>query len=115
MVVIVHAGQFTDVYQRIAMHAMELIGELGFQVLERIFDQHFTLAMAYGDVFLFGLEIINVIDRHQHQVAAHPAQICRRDSMVDSTSLLREACARVGFDAASSAETRRSFFTGFSR
>ncbi len=66
------AANFCQAYQGIAMDAVKAIGELGFEIFEWILDQHFAFAMAYGDIFLIGLKIIDIVDRYQDQVAAHP-------------------------------------------
>ena len=67
-----HAAKLAKVYQGIAMNAIETIGKFRFEIFERFLDQHFTFDMAHGDIFLIGLKIVNIFDRHQYQVTAYP-------------------------------------------
>ena len=66
-----HPTEGRQANQCVAVNAKKPISELGFQRLQRILDQYLAFAVAHSDVLLFGMEIVNVIDRHQHQAAAH--------------------------------------------
>ena len=66
-----HSGQPRQTDQRISMYTIKAVSKLGFERLEWIFDENFTLLVAHSDVLLLGVEIVNFLYRHQHQAAAH--------------------------------------------
>ena len=57
-------------HEGVAVQAGEHACEFFFEAREGFFEQVFFLRRAHGHVFEFGLQVEDIVDRHQHNLAA---------------------------------------------
>ena len=103
--------------QRIAVDPHEAIVELFLERGQRLLDQELALARAHGDVLEFGLQVDDLLERHEdHATALVDREVAtpgvgRLDQRVDGVEVFGRQSVRARIRAAS----RRWPRTGFSR
>ena len=62
-------GDFVTRHQTIAMDANKALGKLGFQRLQRLFDQIFAARVVHDHIFFIGLHEADIVNRDHPQTA----------------------------------------------